>query len=469
VGTSVLVVDNHPMILEFMKKVLEPEQCDVVTAQNGLEALVILETLVPEVVFLDLVMPYIDGRQLAAIIRSRPPLAGTCIVILSAVAAEEGADASVREADACIAKGPLPAMRQYVLSVLAGLRSGVRPHGILGLEGVYRRQISEELLRSTKHRWAIVAALREAVVELSPDFRIVSVNPAAERLFSSPGGELLATSLPAVFAEGQRSEIESLLRAAPGEALALTERTPLFVRGRRVTMDVLQVADEHEAAFVAIFDDVTVRRDAEDRLMTSLREKEILLREAYHRVKNNMQVVSSLLSLQARVSGDARFEQAVKASESRIAAITLVHEALFRAESLATIDLAAYLARLVEMLLELYGRERAEIALSLEPIEISTSLAVPCGLILNELIANALRYATPPGGRAMVRVSARTVGSGVVELAVSDGGPGLGAVQASPQGLGLQLVAGLVENQLDGMHEVSRGPGARHVIRFSIR
>ncbi len=467
--TRVLVVDNHPMILDFMRKALEPEGCEVVTAENGLEALSRLEAFVPDIIFLDLVMPYIDGRQLAGIIRKRPALSSCCIVILSAVAAEEGDEAEVAGADACIAKGPLPAMRQYVLSVLAGLAAGARPRGILGLEGVYRREISSELLRSARHRRAILTALSEGVVEMAPDGRIVSANPAAERLFGAPEASLLATSFPRLFAGEARSEVEALLQAAPGEALALTRRDPLYVRGRRLTMDVLHVDDEEEAALVAILDDITVRREAEDRLLASVREKDILLREAYHRVKNNMQLVSSLLNLQARLSGDPRFAEAVKASESRIGAMTLVHDALYKAESLATIDLATYLASLIEMLQELYGRDRAEITTDLEPVELSTALAVPCGLILNELISNAVRFAAPPGGRARVRVAARTAGSGIVELSVADDGPGLPAQPAPAGGLGLQLVAGLVENQLDGTYETSAGPGLRHVIRFSVR
>jgi PAS domain S-box-containing protein len=469
VPTRVLVVDNHAMILEFMRKVLEPEGCEVVTAENGLEALSRLETFAPDIAFLDLVMPYIDGRQLAGIIRRRPALSGCCIVILSAVAAEEGDEAEVAGADACIAKGPLPAMRQYVLSVVAGLAAGVRPRGILGLEGVYRREISTELLRSARHRRAILTALNEGVVEMSPDGRIVSANPAAERLFGAPEASLLAASFPLLFAGETQSEVEALLRAAPGEALALTRQGPLYVRGRRLTMDVLRVTDAEGAALVAILDDITVRREAEDRLLGSLREKDILLREAYHRVKNNLQFVSALLNLQARLSGDPRFAEAVRASESRIGAMTLVHDALYRAESLATIDLAAYLARLIEMLQELYGRDLAEITTDLETVELSTALAVPCGMILNELISNAVRFAAPPGGKARVRVAARTAGSGIVEISVTDDGPGLPAGQGPGPGLGLQLVAALVENQLDGTYETSRGPGVRHVIRFSVR
>ncbi len=465
--TKVLVVDNHPMMLAFMVKVLEPEGCEIVTAGNGLEALARLQAFVPDMIFLDLVMPYIDGRQLASIIRSRPELSGVCLVILSAVAAEEGEEAEVAEADACIAKGPLPAMRQYVLSVLAAYRSGARPRGVLGLEGVYRREISEELLRSAKHRRAILTALREAVVEMAPDRRIVSVNPAAERLFGAPAQALLAADFPGLFAAAQRPEVEALLGREPGEAVAATERAPLYVRGRRVTMDILRVEDEDETSLVAIFDDVTARWETEERLLTSVRERETLLREAYHRVKNNMQVVSDLLSLQARLSGDAKLAESVRASESRIAAMTLVHEALYKAESLATIDLAAYLSRLVEMLLDVYGHDRADISTDLAHVQLSTAQAIPCGLILNELIANSIRHAAPAHGKAHVWVSVRTAGSGVVELAVSDDGPGLRG-QGAP-GLGLQLVAGLVESQLDGTHQTSSGPGLRHVIRFSVR
>jgi two-component sensor histidine kinase len=230
-------------------------------------------------------------------------------------------------------------------------------------------------------------------------------------------------------------------------------------------MDVLHVADETEASLVAIFDDVTVRWETEERLVAAVRERETLLREAYHRVKNNMKVVSSLLSLQARLSGDPKLAEAFRASESRIAAMTLVHEALSEAQSLPTIDLGAYLKRLIDLLLDAYGRDRAEITLDLAPLQLSTTQAVPCGLVLNELISNAVRHAASPGGRARVTVSARTAGSGVVELSVSDDGPGL---RGARPGVGLELVAGLVDNQLDGTHEMS-GPGLRHVIRFTAR
>jgi two-component sensor histidine kinase len=182
-----------------------------------------------------------------------------------------------------------------------------------------------------------------------------------------------------------------------------------------------------------------------------------------------MQLVSSLLHLQARLSGDPKLAEAVKASESRITAMTLVHEALYKAESLATIDLAAYVGRLVDMLREIYGGERAQIATDLRAVELSTALAVPCGLILNELVSNAVRFAAPAGGRANIRVSVAMAGSGVVELVVSDDGPGLPTPRKDAGGLGLRLVADMVENQLDGTHEMSSGAGLRHMIRFSVR
>ena len=117
--------------------------------------------------------------------------------------------------------------------------------------------------------------------------------------------------------------------------------------------------------------------------------------------------------------------------------------------------------------MDVYGHDHAEISTDLAPVQLATAQAVPCGLILNELISNAVRHAAPEGGKAHILVRVRTAGSSVVELTVSDDGPGLTAAHRA--GLGLQLVTGLVESQLDGTHETKSGPGLRHVIRFTAR
>jgi len=226
---------------------------------------------------------------------------------------------------------------------------------------------------------------------------------------------------------------------------------------------------------LAIATDTTKRHEAEERLRASLREKEVLLKEIHHRVKNNMQIISSLLNLQAQAHGSGQGPQALRDSQARIQAMSLIHEKLYRSGDLSRIDLGDYLGSLVGRLAETYATPGVTVQAAVEGERVLLSLdtAVPCGLIVNELVTNALKHAFPGGrqGRVRVGVARRPEPGGdgsAVELTVSDDGIGLppGAESAQAGTLGLQLVTMLVGHQLQGSLAVHRDGGTRFVVRF---
>ena len=146
---KILVVDNHPIILEYMSKFLSKDGHEVLTSEDGLHALDILETWRPDIIFVDLIMPNIDGKKLCQIIRAMPEMKDTYLIILSAAAAEEQIDFRAIGANACIAKGPLDKMGQYVAAALHDAehrRSRDVQERIFGVENLYSRQITKELL-----------------------------------------------------------------------------------------------------------------------------------------------------------------------------------------------------------------------------------------------------------------------------------------------------------------------------------
>jgi PAS domain S-box-containing protein len=208
--------------------------------------------------------------------------------------------------------------------------------------------------------------------------------------------------------------------------------------------------------------DITERKQAEDKQKALLREKEILLAEVHHRVKNNMQVITSLLSLQAEEVSEVYTRKLLEESRNRIHSMALVHEQLYRSGEYASIDFAGYINQLASTLFSMYqiDFEDVQFLVESENVKIDLEKAIPCGLLLNELITNSLKYAFPEGRKGNIWVKIRFDDEKMI-LEVGDDGIGLPAnfdFQAT-RTLGLQLVHLLVNHDLHGSisHRIKQG------------
>ena len=211
--------------------------------------------------------------------------------------------------------------------------------------------------------------------------------------------------------------------------------------------------------------DITETKKAAEIVKSSLREKELLLKEIHHRVKNNLQITSSLLRLQAAKIPDAAVRQVLRESQDRIRSMALVHEMLYRSQDLARVDFPQYVRALVPQLFRSYnpgGRIRYRV--EIDEIVFGVDLAVPCGLIINELVANALKHAFPGDRRGEICVRMR-LDQDRYRLSVEDDGIGFPAgLDVSQTGtLGLQLVRTLTE-QIGGRLQEKTGQGTAFVI-----
>jgi two-component sensor histidine kinase len=213
--------------------------------------------------------------------------------------------------------------------------------------------------------------------------------------------------------------------------------------------------------------DITEGKRAEEIVKSSLREKELLLKEIHHRVKNNLQITSSLLRLQAGKIADTGVRQLLRESQDRIRSMALVHDMLYRSQDLARIDFPEYVRTLVVQLFRSYnatGRIRPVVELG--PIVFGVDLAVPCGLIINELVSNALKHAFPGDRRGELRVG-MIAAAGGYRLSVQDDGIGLPPAldHLHTDTLGLELVRMLTE-QIGGRLHLDRGSGTGFVVEI---
>ena len=222
---------------------------------------------------------------------------------------------------------------------------------------------------------------------------------------------------------------------------------------------------------VSVARDITERKQAEKAILRSLKEKDILLQEIHHRVKNNMQVIISLMNLQAGRIDDERLKTALLESTSRIYAMSAVHETLHQSEILSSIDLGKYLSKLSETIFNTYKMDtgRVRIRIKIPKIEVSLEKSYPIGLISNEILSNSLKYAFPDGGAGEIAISGEFVDNSV-RLTFADTGVGLPVDfdWRNTDSLGLGIIRALIEEQLGGTIDLDLAHGTRWTITFPV-
>ena len=202
----------------------------------------------------------------------------------------------------------------------------------------------------------------------------------------------------------------------------------------------------------------------------ALREKELFLREAHHRIKNNLQIIASLLSLQASYVSDPLIRDMFTDSQDRVRSMALIHEALSQSGDMGEIDFAVYIQQLTSQLMRIYNGEsdRITLQLRLDDLFLDVNKATPCGLILNELLCNALKHAFPTGRSGEIHIDLKVEEAQQVTLLVSDSGVGLPVELdfLNAETLGLQLISTLTE-QLEGTLTLDRSNGTIFKLTFN--
>ena len=287
--------------------------------------------------------------------------------------------------------------------------------------------------------------------------------------------ELLNRSIACLLPSGNTLfDAEGLEKLLQQKALSNIELSFATSRGEQVplllSVAVLVDRDEQIEGFVITARDITQRVEAEIQLKSSLEEKEVLLKEIHHRVKNNLQVISSLLNLQARQVNDEKALEMFDDSKNRVRTMALIHEKLYKSADLAQIDFGEYVHSLVNSLFEAY-RDRGEnirALIDVENVLMGVDQGIPCGLIVNELVSNSLKHAFPSARQGSIWISLSPLREGKYILGIRDDGVGLPAMIdfRNSDSLGLRLVNILV-SQLGGHIELYSGEYTDFRIEFS--
>jgi PAS domain S-box-containing protein len=321
--------------------------------------------------------------------------------------------------------------------------------------------------REVRYRCLFETAFEAVAVQ--DGLTILEYNSGFAHIFGYRPEEPLRMPWLAFLAPQSHDEVMRMLSAgmtAPCETLGQRKDGSLF------HIELITKAHTHNgrpANLIAVRD-ISARKRIEAQLRASLDEKEVLLKEIHHRVKNNLQVISSLLNLQAASVQDANLLAHYQDSQNRIRSMALIHEQLYRSDDLARIDFGRYLDALTATLGQTYRRQPEGVTLQVEAdtVLLDVDAAIPCGLLVNELVSNALKHAFPDGRKGTVEVQLRREVPGQLRLMVRDDGVGFpaGVDYRSTMSLGLQLVNSLAR-QLGATVEMHSGPGTTFELRLS--
>jgi PAS domain S-box-containing protein len=488
---NILMVDDQPAKLLSYESILSELGENLIKAGSGREALEHLLKTDIAVVLMDVSMPELDGFELAEMIHQHPRYQKTAIIFISAVHLTDLDQLRGYEHGAVdyISVPVIPELLRAKVSVFAELYRKTQQ-----LERL-NRELEQRVAERTAELEASTTRLRESeesfraifdnagigISVLNQDTSLLKVNTTMQEMFGYSAAEILNTELAAyTYPEDVLSDVD-LFRDVFAGRLDRYQVEKRYCRkdgqllwGRFTASSIKDAAGQPQFV-IGMLEDITERklaeaqlRAGEERIKAALHEKEVLLKEIHHRVKNNLQVIASLLYLQSGQLKDPDDRALFEDTQNRVKSMALIHESLYRTGDLARFNFARYIDSLSTELLQSYAAGTSHIRLhtDLDELVFDLDTAVPCGLILNELLSNALKYAFPDGRPGDIHVVLRAE-VGHMTLSVRDTGVGLPADLdfRHTESLGLQIVSMLTE-QLGGTITLTRELGTAFTVTF---
>lgn len=338
---------------------------------------------------------------------------------------------------------------------------------------VTKRKAAEKKLEESEIRYRALAELSfDAILEIAPDETIINCNKRASELFGYDREELTGMKSAKLIPEKERDDTAPVTDDSEAGKQGAREQIYQKKDGSLFPAEIhTQRYKVHDSERIVIYvRDNTAHKEYENKIRKSLKEKETLLAEVHHRVKNNLAVISGLLEMQVMNSEDEKLLEKLQESQSRIQSIAMVHEKLYSSESFSEIRIDQYINDLLNMIMgSLVDFDKdIEVKKDIVPVTLSVSQAIPCGLLLNELITNCYKHAFEECAEGIIEIVIARENSDMLSFEVKDNGIGLPSDFdiAKQSTLGMTLIQTLVE-QLDGEFEVSSGQGTR--FRFAFR
>jgi PAS domain S-box-containing protein len=332
--------------------------------------------------------------------------------------------------------------------------------------------IKEELKIHKGYFSQLFESSPEAIAIIDNEDRILNVNMGFENLFNYTLKEIKGKFISLIVPDALASEASKISRKACFGEIIKTETIRKRKDGSEINVSVLGypvTLKDGQIGLYWIFSDITSRKHSEKMIRNSLLEKEILLKEVHHRVKNNLQIIGSLLKFQTKYIKDPEALEMFKESQNRVRSISLIHEKLYQTKDISRVEFAGYVKTLISQLFITFGIKAEHVSYSVKAdnIFLSVDNAIPCGLIINELVTNSLKYAFPENRKGHVAIDV-SYNSSHYTIKISDDGVGMpeNYEVTKPESLGLQLVNTLAV-QLDAQLTLERNNGTCYKLVFS--
>ncbi len=348
----------------------------------------------------------------------------------------------------------------------------------LGYMGI-SRDISEikkaeiKIIESEKRYRELFINLSDAIIIVNENNDIIEMNPEASNLF---GLQLKKDRVINLYDFIEKKDIKKT-RLKSKElretgAIKGLEIDIIDARARKKTVELSSNAVYVDGVFKGsrdILRDITEKKIINDELRGSLKEKEVLLKEVHHRVKNNLQVISSILNLQSSYVDDKKTLDILRESQNRVKSMSFIHENLYRTKDFNKIDFTEYIENLTKSMIQSYqySENNISLILDLDDVLLTMDLSIPCGLIINELLSNSLKYAFPNKKTGSIFISVKKQSNKRIQIIVEDNGVGYtkGLDSENEGSLGMLLVRTLIE-QIDGNIELLKHTGTKYLINF---
>jgi len=483
---KILAIDDQQdnlLVLNSIIQDLLPETT-VITSQSGIDGIEKAKSDAPDVILLDIIMPGMDGFEVCRLLKEKNCTKHIPIIMITAIRTDSDSRIKGLElgADAFLSKpidetelvaqikvmlrikkseDILRSQKKELQEIVHEKTSELKTHKIsleliLGGtdEGIWDWDLQSGTINYNDN-WKNILGYESSDTNFNMDWWLNSTEDQTEANFNKALTDYLER-------ESKYFDLEYRIKDN-------------FGKWKWICARGIGVAFDNQGKLLQIqgtLRDITDRKQAEEKIHSSLKEKETLLQEIHHRVKNNMQVVSSLLSLQAAESGNNEVQEALNESKNRVLIMASIHESLYMSDNISEIELKPFFNKIAKTLLYSYAVEPNRIKLTIvtENINVDIQVATPLGLIINELVSNALKYAFPNNMNGEISIDLRRKNNTLVELTIQDTGIGFPAEfdWKNANSLGLKLLITLVENQLEGSVELDSKKGSRFIINFPL-
>ncbi len=491
---SVMIVDDTPDNLNLLSAILKECGYHARPAPGGKLALAAINSDLPDLILLDIVMPDMDGFEVCRVLKSNRKTKDIPIIFLTALDRREDEEKGLKLGAVDYITKPFNSevvkarvnthlqlkYHQERLEHIVSERTAelIKTNKDLLLEIDERRRTEEEL----KFRNVILTTQEEASIDgiliVDGNGKMISMNSRFIKMWGIPP-EVVAS-------KSDEKALNSIITKLADQEQFLNKVRFLYEHHNETSRDIIilndgSYFDRYSAPMVGLngtyygrvwyFRDITEHIKDEKISKDSLMEKEALIKELYHRTYNNMQVISSMLNAQAYYFKDEKVITVFHEMSDRINSMAKVHQKLYQSKDLSSINLREYIIEISGLLVQSYSGQENKIGVSmdLDDEKVLMDTAVPCGLIINELMTNALKYAFPAGRKGMIKISLHRMDNENLELRVSDNGIGVNRDfdAKTNRGMGLNIIYDIAEKQLAGKVSFESGDGLTAVIRFN--